>query len=504
MVQSLEFDVMVSYSRDDIDAVKQLVKRLYESGLRVWIDKELIKNGDKWQRRIEDGIRRSGCVLYVGSANCNASEYTRSELTFARNQDKQVFVVFLHGDPRFDLPFILSDTHYTDLRGDHLMKGLDTVIQDMRAYLRELNAAHAAVRSPTLTPLGQPPPTAISVPPDSSLIVHPSASRQFVDFVTMRLILHTLDAARSVLPSSKRRSRASLLRVHKNDLYIAAATDDFVEKELHESFHKGQGIPGMAWAHDQRDVQHIYSRDIDPAVMRRWDFSGERLHRTLEFNTAIVAPMAAGVSGPFAGMLLVESPDYIPPSDLHEPLRLIAGIRATLERMIGAARMLSCRQYRNLTTLSNAARLNPPPDVSVRSAIYVPEPAGDHLYMLVGSEHFAHDPASIPEASFRHPYGRGLIGQVWSTGAVLLDNWGDKPPNYLRNRYGLTHENDWGRNIGSIIAFPIRSRRQEVIGVLALDSPSAIRFSGFGVDTTQTYLDLLSSSIGQYLSLDES
>lgn len=492
MVQSFDFEVMISYSRNDLAAVLQIVKQLLKNGLRVWLDQEVIRNGDKWPRRIEDGIRRSGCVLYVGSANCNTSDYTRSELQFARNQGKQVFVIFLHGDPHFDLPFFLSDTHYTDLRDDHEMKGLETVIQDMRSYLRELSAAQA--------------PTALVVHPNSSLIPHPSASpsRQFVDFETMRLILHTLDAARSVLPGSNRRSRASLLRVHRNDLYIAAATDDFVEKELHESFHKGQGIPGMAWAENQRDVDHVYSRDIDPAVMRRWEFSGERLHRTLEFSTAIVAPMAAGLAGPYAGMLLVESPDYIPPADLHEPLRLIAGMRATLERIIAGAPMLTYRQYRNLTTLANAARLNPPPDVSIRSAIYVPEPFGDHLYMLVGSEHFAHDPASIPEASFRHPYGRGLIGQVWSTGATLLDNFGDKPPNYLRNRYGLTHANDWGRNIGSIIAIPIRSRRQEVIGVLSLDSPSAMRYSGFAVDTTQTYLDLLAGSIGRHLSQDES
>lgn len=500
MVQSLDFDVMVSYSRDDIDAVKKLVNRLQENGLRVWIDQETIRNGDKWQRRIEDGIRRSGCMLYVGSFHCNASDYTRSELQFARNHGKKVFVVFLHGDPHFDLPFFLSDTLYTDLRSDSDLKAFDAVIQDIRSHLRELYKA--AVPSPADAPAGQAA-SALAVQPSAALIPHPSASYQFIDFQTMRLILHTLDAARSVLPSSKRRSRASLLRIYKNNLYIAAATDDFVEKELHDTFHPGQGIPGMAWAEGRHDVHHVYSRDIDPAVMRRWEFSGERLHRTLEFNTAIVAPMASSPSGPFAGMLLVESPDYIQPSDLYEPLRLITGMRATLERIIGSAHMLTYRQYRNLTTLVNAARLNLPPDVSVRSAIHVPEPSGSHLYMLVGSEHFVHDPASIPEASYRHPYGRGLIGEVWSTGIILPDNFVDKPPHYLKNRYHLSKDDDWGRSIGSIIALPVRNRHQDIIGVLALDSPSAIRYSGFGTETTKIYLDLLAGSIGRHLSLDE-
>jgi hypothetical protein len=493
-----DYDVLISYSRKDIEKVHQIVEQLTRHGLRVWFDQNDIKHGDDWQRRVEEGISESGCILYVGSPNCNRSNHTRDELNFALKHNKKVFIAFIEGNPNTDLPLVAVRFHYANLTRDDRAAVMRRLIADIQSYLQE---TAPQTRRQAQAGQGGGDATAIAAHPDSALILHPLLNRSYLDFLSMRLVQQTLDAAIQSLPDGSLQGRASVLRIRGQELYIAAATDHFTEKQLRDTFRKGQGIPGMIWDDHSRDVSIIHPSELGPAVIQSWGFDSERERRTWQFKTVIAAPMFSVEPRQFSGLLMIEMPDFFQADELRDTLEVVRGLRATLHKVIGHSRMLTYRHYRNLNSLIHVARLIPPPNVSVRSALYVPNASQTHLFMLLGSEHFAHDSDSIREAGYLHPLGRGIIGGAWSTGTVRKDDWSDKPRRYLSRNFGLP--DDWIHNIGSIIALPVRNHHQEVAAVLALDSPHAMRHSDLSDRATQYHLHLLTETVGRIMQDDD-
>lgn len=500
------FDILISYSRKDIEKVTEIFNQLNHRGLRVWFDQNDIKHGDDWQRRVEQGIEESSCMLYVGSRNCFRSDHTRNELNYALGHKKKVFVAFIEGDPDIDLPLVAIRLHYADLRTNNRAVVMQRLIGDIQSYLQEIAPPHRGRIVSQTHPgseggQGGGDTTTIVSRPSSALILHPSLNQSYLDFLGMRLVEQTLDAAVQSLPDTSLQGRASVLRIRAQELYIAAATDHFTEKHLRDTFRKGQGIPGMIWAEPNREVSVIHPSEFSPAVIQGWGFDSERERRTRQFKTVIAAPMFCDEPRQFSGLLMIEMQDYCLADELRDTLEVVRGLRATLQKVIGHSRMFSYRHYRNLNSLIHVARLIPPLNVSVRSALYIPNASQTHLIMLLGSEHFAHDTDSIREAGYQHPFGRGIIGGAWSTRTVKKDDWSDKPRRYLSRNFGLP--DDWIHNIGSIIALPVWDHQQEVAAVLALDSPHAMRYSDLSDRGTEHHLQLLTEKVGRIMQDDE-
>jgi len=77
--------VFISYSRDDQVLVDRMVTELHKAGVNVWIDRERIKPGQRWQtairRAIEDGAYFIAC--FSGNLEKRDSSYVNEELVLA-------------------------------------------------------------------------------------------------------------------------------------------------------------------------------------------------------------------------------------------------------------------------------------------------------------------------------------------------------------------------------------------------------------------------------------
>jgi len=61
------YDVFLSYNREDRSAVQVVADRLVNEGIEPWFDKWHLVPGEVWQEAIEDALRRcSTCAVFVG------------------------------------------------------------------------------------------------------------------------------------------------------------------------------------------------------------------------------------------------------------------------------------------------------------------------------------------------------------------------------------------------------------------------------------------------------
>ncbi|MBT9446088.1 MAG: toll/interleukin-1 receptor domain-containing protein [Hyphomonadaceae bacterium] len=74
-----EFDVFVSYARNDLDQVSPIFERLKSTSLNVFIDTHTLKTGDVWIDGIHKAIAKSKVFLALISDNFNHSKYCQQE-----------------------------------------------------------------------------------------------------------------------------------------------------------------------------------------------------------------------------------------------------------------------------------------------------------------------------------------------------------------------------------------------------------------------------------------
>lgn len=75
----LEFDVFLSYHSGDAEWVAKLKAALCEKGLKVWIDADEIRPGDRFAEALEHGLRSSRSVVLVVSAGSLQSNWVKEE-----------------------------------------------------------------------------------------------------------------------------------------------------------------------------------------------------------------------------------------------------------------------------------------------------------------------------------------------------------------------------------------------------------------------------------------
>jgi len=105
--------VFISYSREDVDFVKNLAIDLQMVGLEVWWDISGLRGGDNWVRTIQDALDRSKYCIVVVTPNSIMSTWVEKEYTYAINNDKIVIPLFLVD---CKMPFSFSNTQYVDFR----------------------------------------------------------------------------------------------------------------------------------------------------------------------------------------------------------------------------------------------------------------------------------------------------------------------------------------------------------------------------------------------------
>ena len=92
-------EVFISYSRKDMDSVSAVREILDKNGITYWIDKEGIFSGENYKEVIVDAIETARAVLFVSSANSNASINVIRELGYAVKQGRTIIPVLLDDTP---------------------------------------------------------------------------------------------------------------------------------------------------------------------------------------------------------------------------------------------------------------------------------------------------------------------------------------------------------------------------------------------------------------------
>ena len=95
----MKYDVFISYSRKDFDEVKQLIDFIKQRipTLSYWFDLTGIESGDEFEDKIISAIDNSAYMIFALSDNSIQSDWTKDEVTYAKNTDKKVIPILLKG-----------------------------------------------------------------------------------------------------------------------------------------------------------------------------------------------------------------------------------------------------------------------------------------------------------------------------------------------------------------------------------------------------------------------
>jgi hypothetical protein len=129
-------EVFISYTSEDKEYANSLHKKFEQAGMRPWLDKENLRGGDHWDKRIRDTINKVDYfVVLQSNALTNKIEgYVNLEINEALERLKY----FQSGKSLFVIPIIidgcplrddLKKLHATDLNDNKSMKKLIDSIQ---------------------------------------------------------------------------------------------------------------------------------------------------------------------------------------------------------------------------------------------------------------------------------------------------------------------------------------------------------------------------------------
>ena len=89
------FDVFLSYHSGDGEWVGRLKERLVSHGVRVWLDSEQIRPGDRYPRALASAIDRVGTVVVVLSPGSAASAWVEEEFSLALAKGRRVIAALI-------------------------------------------------------------------------------------------------------------------------------------------------------------------------------------------------------------------------------------------------------------------------------------------------------------------------------------------------------------------------------------------------------------------------
>jgi len=119
-VFAMDYDAFLSHHSADKPLIRELRRRLQAQDLRVWLDEEDLRPGQRWQDGLEAGIRASASVLVcIGGSGIGPweDEEMQAALDLAAHEKRPVIPVLLPGAPeRPAISIFLKSRTWVDLR----------------------------------------------------------------------------------------------------------------------------------------------------------------------------------------------------------------------------------------------------------------------------------------------------------------------------------------------------------------------------------------------------
>jgi TIR domain len=124
--------IFISHSSSDDGMAAYIAGRLYDLGVRVWIDHKDIGPGDDFVSRIEDALTDATHVLLLLSPHSVASAWVREERNIAQlfviEGSKRLIPVLAPGFSPAEIPSLLRSRVYIDLNKMDLDDAIDAIL----------------------------------------------------------------------------------------------------------------------------------------------------------------------------------------------------------------------------------------------------------------------------------------------------------------------------------------------------------------------------------------
>lgn len=110
-------NVFISYSHSGKSkaSARKVARFLEQLGLKVWLDQEQIKLGDKITDSVEKGLEESDCIVALISPDAKDSHDYQEELAKALSKGKFIYPVIIDNASADDVPEAIKDRVALDL-----------------------------------------------------------------------------------------------------------------------------------------------------------------------------------------------------------------------------------------------------------------------------------------------------------------------------------------------------------------------------------------------------
>ena len=142
-----QYDVFISYSREDMAVANRLCEALDKLGVSYWIDRN-IHGSANFLSEITRYIRNCKVVVFIASPNSAQSEWTQKEILFALKHKKEIIpyrIGNFHFEDNDELDFVFTNVQWIESES--------AVV----SALKELGCAFGTTPAPTPVPTPQPP-----------------------------------------------------------------------------------------------------------------------------------------------------------------------------------------------------------------------------------------------------------------------------------------------------------------------------------------------------------
>ena len=138
---SEQYDLFISYNRNDSTRASQLVRELEQRGVRAWMDKLNLAPCELWQTEITEALTHANDIaVLIGASGLGGWQELELQLAFAKQPERKrrIIPVPLPQAPRaLTLPDLLAPYMFCDLRADNRAQQIDS-LADVLLVDREL------------------------------------------------------------------------------------------------------------------------------------------------------------------------------------------------------------------------------------------------------------------------------------------------------------------------------------------------------------------------------
>lgn len=131
--------VFTSYSRRDTETVDNIVGKLSQAGMSIWLDREAIKAGNSWRVQIVRAIDTCDAFVLMLSGNSAASDNVRKEIDLAQDSGRVIFAMLLEPVKLpAEIRYQLAGLQFIDIQMLGFDKGVNELIEVLKEHLKKI------------------------------------------------------------------------------------------------------------------------------------------------------------------------------------------------------------------------------------------------------------------------------------------------------------------------------------------------------------------------------